>query len=59
MADWMVATGVASMLLFGMEIAKIVLRIKRPDPYVAPATSPATTRASGAKVSRGQVASRA
>ena len=36
MTDWLIATGVASTLLFGMELAKIVLRIKRPDPYVEP-----------------------
>ena len=32
--DWLVATGVASTLLIGMELAKMVLRTKRPDPYV-------------------------
>lgn len=32
--DWLIATAVSSSLLFGMELAKIVLRAKRPDPYV-------------------------
>jgi Ca2+-transporting ATPase len=32
-ADWLIATAVSSTLLFGMEIAKAVLRAKRPDPY--------------------------
>jgi Ca2+-transporting ATPase len=36
-ADWLVATGVASTLLFGMELTKIVLRAKRPDPFGQPA----------------------
>jgi hypothetical protein len=34
--DWLVATGVASTLLFGMEAVKLGLRI-----YVAPAREPA------------------
>ena len=34
--DWMIATGVAATLLIGMELAKSVLRRKRPDPYVKP-----------------------
>jgi P-type Ca2+ transporter type 2C len=37
MTDWLVATGVASTLLIGMELAKIVLRRVRPDPFAAPA----------------------
>ena len=31
--DWLVATGIAATLLIGMELAKLVLRTKRPDPY--------------------------
>jgi hypothetical protein len=31
--DWLVATGVAATLLIGMELAKLILRTKRPDPY--------------------------
>jgi Ca2+-transporting ATPase len=31
--DWLVATAVSSTLLIGMEIAKIVLRAVRPDPF--------------------------
>ncbi len=31
--DWLVATGVAATLLIGMELAKLTLRTKRPDPY--------------------------
>jgi len=31
--DWLVATGVAATLLVAMELAKLVLRMKRPDPY--------------------------
>ena len=38
MTDWLVATAVSSTLLIGMELAKIVLRIVRPDPFVGPAT---------------------
>jgi len=37
MTDWLVATAVSSTLLIGMELAKIVLRIVRPDPFVGPA----------------------
>ena len=44
MTDWLIATGVSSTLLFGMELAKIVLRIKRPDPYVEPARGTADAR---------------
>ena len=35
LADWLIAVLVSSTLLLGMEIAKIVLRRVRPDPYVA------------------------
>ena len=38
--DWLVATGVSSTFLIGMELAKIVLRKMRPDPYAAPAKTP-------------------
>jgi hypothetical protein len=31
--DWLIAVGVAATLLIGMELAKSVLRRKRPDPY--------------------------
>ena len=34
MLDWLIATAVAATLLIGMELAKVVLRAKRPDPYV-------------------------
>jgi Ca2+-transporting ATPase len=34
LVDWVVATIVASTLLFAMELAKIALRAKRPDPYI-------------------------
>jgi Ca2+-transporting ATPase len=37
LTDWLVATGVSSTLLIGMEIAKIALRATRPDPFVEPA----------------------
>ena len=57
--DWLVATAVSSTLLIGMELAKIVLRAVRPDPYA----EPATVRLSGAgeprKLSRGEATSRA
>jgi Ca2+-transporting ATPase len=33
-SDWLVATGTGATLLIGMELAKVVLRAKRPDPYV-------------------------
>ena len=32
---WLIAALVSSTLLFGMELAKVVLRRVRPDPYVA------------------------
>jgi Ca2+-transporting ATPase len=35
LADWLIAALVSSTLLFGMELAKVVLRRVRPDPYVA------------------------
>ena len=41
MTDWLVAAAVSSTLLFGMEIAKVVLRSVRPDPFVRPAASAA------------------
>jgi Ca2+-transporting ATPase len=44
MTDWAIATGVSSTLLFGMELAKIVLRVVRPDPYAGPAKVPAGAR---------------
>ena len=59
MTDWLIATGVSSTLLIAMELAKIVLRIKRPDPYVEPAKGAAFARAGGTKPSRGEVPSRA
>ena len=59
MTDWLIATGVSSTLLIAMELAKIVLRIKRPDPYVGPAKGAAVARAGGTKPSRGEVPSRA
>jgi Ca2+-transporting ATPase len=45
LADWLIATAVSSTLLLGMEIAKAVLRVKRPDPY--------GQLAKGASLSRG------
>jgi Ca2+-transporting ATPase len=45
MTDWLVATGVSSSLLIGMELAKIVLRAAHPDPYGWSAkVVPASTR---------------
>jgi Ca2+-transporting ATPase len=42
MTDWLVATAASSILLIAMELAKIVLRVVRPDPYAVPAkTRPA------------------
>ena len=42
MTDWLVATAASSTLLIAMELAKIVLRVVRPDPYAVPAkTRPA------------------
>jgi P-type Ca2+ transporter type 2C len=35
--DWAVATGVASVLFFGMELVKLALRAKRPSPTMEPA----------------------
>jgi Ca2+-transporting ATPase len=37
LTDWLVATGVSSTLLIGMELVKVVLRVVRPDPFVGPA----------------------
>jgi Ca2+-transporting ATPase len=34
LTDWLVVTGISSSLLIAMELAKVVLRRKRPDPYV-------------------------
>jgi Ca2+-transporting ATPase len=59
MTDWLIATGVCSTLLITMELAKIVLRIKRPDPYVGPAKGAAVARARGTKPSREEVPFRA
>jgi P-type Ca2+ transporter type 2C len=59
MTDWLIATGVSSTLLIGMELAKIVLRIRRPDPYAGAAKGAAVARAGGTKHSRGEVPSRA
>jgi Ca2+-transporting ATPase len=55
MTDWLVATAVSSTLLIAMELAKIVLRVVRPDPYA----EPATVRLPGAREARGEVTSRA
>jgi Ca2+-transporting ATPase len=52
LTDWLVAVAVSSTLLIGMELAKFVLRRKRPDPYeglasrATAARQPATTAAS-------------
>jgi Ca2+-transporting ATPase len=59
MTDWLIATGVSSTLLIGMELAKFVLRIKRPDPYVGPAKGAVVARAGRTRPSRGEVPSRA
>jgi Ca2+-transporting ATPase len=54
LTDWAIATGISSTLLFGMELAKIVLRVVRPDPYAEPAKASAGAR--GAREpSRGEV----
>jgi Ca2+-transporting ATPase len=45
LTDWLVVTGISSSLLIAMELAKIVLRRKRPDPYVgATRVAPAEAR---------------
>ena len=44
LTDWLVATGVSSTLLIGMEIAKIALRATRPDPFAEPAWQRADAR---------------
>jgi Ca2+-transporting ATPase len=49
--DWLIAAAVSSTLLIGMELAKIVLRIKRPDPDGRAATGAAVARAGGPKPS--------
>ena len=54
--DWLIATAVSSTLLIGMELAKIVLRVVRPDPY---AESVKALAQESRKPSRGEVASRA
>jgi P-type Ca2+ transporter type 2C len=59
MTDWLIATGVSSTLLIGMELAKFVLRMKRPDPYVGAAKGAAVARVGRTKPSRGEVPSRA
>ena len=41
MTDWLVATAVSSTLLIAMELAKVALRVVRPDPFVAPRPVPA------------------
>jgi P-type Ca2+ transporter type 2C len=57
MTDWLVATAASSTLLIGMELAKVVLRATRPDPYVEPANVlPPDARE---KPSPGEVPSRA
>jgi Ca2+-transporting ATPase len=38
--DWIIATAVSATLLVGMEVAKVVLRIVRPDPFAGAATQP-------------------
>jgi Ca2+-transporting ATPase len=58
MADWLIATGVSSTLLIGMEFAKILLRATRPDPYVAPARVLPRAAREARSPSRGEVASR-
>jgi Ca2+-transporting ATPase len=40
LTDWLVATAVSSTLLIGMELAKIVLRVTRPDPFAGAARQP-------------------
>jgi Ca2+-transporting ATPase len=59
MTDWLVATAVSSTLLIAMELAKIVLRAVRPDPYVEPAKAPSPGVREARKPSRGEVTSRA
>jgi Ca2+-transporting ATPase len=43
--DWLVATAASSTLLIGMELAKIVLRAVRPDPFATPVTVTGTREA--------------
>jgi Ca2+-transporting ATPase len=59
MTDWLIATGVSSTLLIGMELAKIVLRAVRPDPYVVPVKALPPDARESRKPSRGEVPSRA
>ena len=57
--DWLVATAASSTLLIGMELAKIVLRRVRPDPFAAPAKVLPDGARKARSPARGQVASRA
>ena len=59
MTDWLVATAVSSTLLVAMELAKIVLRALRPDPYVEPDEALPPAAAGARQPSQGEVASRA
>jgi Ca2+-transporting ATPase len=56
LTDWLVATAVSSSLLVGMEVAKIVLRAVRPDPFAEQVSVPATARATSS-AARGEVPS--
>ncbi|HXF54071.1 MAG TPA: cation-translocating P-type ATPase [Hyphomicrobiaceae bacterium] len=56
LTDWMIATGVASTLLFGMELAKVVLRRVRPEPDAGPVRRVPPAAAGSAQ---GRLASRA
>jgi P-type Ca2+ transporter type 2C len=57
--DWLVATAVSSTLLIAMELAKIVLRVVRPDPYVEPAKALPPGSREAQRPSRGEIPSRA
>ena len=59
MTDWLIATAVSSTLLIGMELAKIVLRVVRPDPYAESVKALPPGARESRKPSRGEVASRA
>jgi P-type Ca2+ transporter type 2C len=59
MTDWLIATAVSSTLLIGMELAKIALRVVRPDPYAELVKALPPGARKPRKSSRGEVPSRA
>jgi P-type Ca2+ transporter type 2C len=58
LTDWVVATAASSTLLIGMELAKIVLRAVRLDPFAAPAKAVSPRARAAPSPSRGEVPSR-